>query len=348
MKEKILVALSGGVDSLSAALLLQESYEIIGLHILMHEDDKTSNELTETCKRCGIKLFEADATQDFRTKVEDYFTESYISGSTPNICAHCNAVLKFPSLLSFADKLGIEKIATGHYAYIIRNGVRFLIRQAADSWKDQSYMLYRLGQDVLSRLVLPLGGLTKTQVKALAAQNGLTDVANARESYGICFTKGMNYGDYLLKQHPELGNLQGGTVIDQSGKPIGSHKGYPFYTLGQFRGLDLGEKLYVCSIDPKSNTLCVGEKASCFSSSVKTDFPIVHQAERIAKGETFLIKIRGKDQGTLGRVSLWDEGKQDAQHAVVEFAKPVFAPMRGQDVVAYSEDGTIAFGAKIA
>lgn len=348
MKEKILVALSGGVDSLSAALLLQESYEVIGLHILMHQENETSAELFESCKRCGIELFETDATLDFRTKVEDYFIESYIAGSTPNICTHCNAVLKFPALLSFADKSGIEKIATGHYADTVRKDGRFLIRQAADNWKDQSYMLYRLSQEVLSRLVLPLGGLQKAEVKEFALQHGLSDIASKRESYGLCFTNGPSYSDYLLSRHPELANLQGGKVTDQSGKPIGTHKGYPFYTLGQFRGLDLREKLYVTSIDPISNTLCVGEKKSCFAASVKACLPIVHQMERIANGETFLIKIRGKDEGTPGRVHIMEEGSDGQQHAVVNFDKPVFAPMRGQDIVAYAEDGTIAFGAKIA
>ncbi len=344
MRERILVALSGGVDSLSTALLLQESYDVVGLYIQMQEHTQVPKNLKQACSQLGIALHCCNVQKSFEIQVVNQFCESYLKANTPNICTHCNAVLKIPTLLSFADNLAIDKVATGHYARIVRKHNRYLLQAAIDSWKDQSYMLYKLDQKSLSRLVLPLGDISKTQVKEYAMAKGLNEIAIQRESYSLCFTQGASYGDFLLKKFPHLKKLSGGKVIDTFGKQIGTHKGYPFYTVGQFRGLDTPTKQYINTIDPLTNTLIVGTKTECFKQSLTMTELFIHQAEKLEQEQTFLIKIRGKDEGTQGKIRLLENTNSKTKQAVINFSKPVFAPMSGQDVVAYSEDRTIVLG----
>lgn len=354
MKERIVVALSGGVDSLSTAVYLQKDYQVIGLHLQMTETNEDLEEVRRICKSLDIPFFEKNIQKEFRENVIETFKNDYLNARTPNICTHCNHCVKIPALLEFADEKGINKVATGHYAQVIQRNDSYLLQMAADRWKDQSYMLYRLNQQQLSRLVLPLGGINKQDVKEYAAKKGFGKTAKQRESYSLCFTQGKNYKDFLLEQCPELSSLENGTVINSNGEQIGTHKGYPFYTVGQYKGLETKEKLYVTAIDHHQNLITAGQKSDCFHSTVEIDTLHLHQAKRIENCEKFLIKIRGKDEGTIGSIRLSKQETQDMPtsnnaptKAIITFDNAVFAPMRGQDVVAYANDDTIVLGGVI-
>lgn len=354
MKERIVVALSGGVDSLSTAVYLQKDYQVIGLHLQMTESNEDLEEVRRICKSLDIPFFEKNIQKEFRENVIETFKNDYLNARTPNICTHCNHCVKIPALLEFADEKGINKVATGHYAQVIQRNDSYLLQMAADKWKDQSYMLYRLNQQQLSRLVLPLGGINKQEVKEYATKKGFDKTAKQRESYSLCFTQGKNYKDFLLEQCPELSSLENGTVINSKGEQIGTHKGYPFYTVGQYKGLETKEKLYVTAIDHRQNLITAGQKSDCYHSTVEIDTLHLHQAKRIENCEKFLIKIRGKDEGTIGSIRLSKQETQDLPasnnaptKAIITFDNAVFAPMRGQDVVAYANDDTVVLGGVI-
>lgn len=354
MKERILVALSGGVDSLSTAVYLQKDYQVIGLHLQMNDTEDNLEEMRLICKSLDIPFFVKNIQKEFRQNVIETFKKEYLNARTPNICTHCNHCVKIPALLDFADSEGINKIATGHYAEIIQKKGSYLLRMAKDRWKDQSYMLYRLNQQQLSRLVLPLGEINKSAVKEFISKKGFDKTAKQRESYSLCFTQGKSYKDFLLKECPELSSLENGMVINSMGERIGTHKGYPFYTVGQYKGLETKEKLYVTAIDHRQNLITAGQKSDCYHSSVKIGNLHVHQSERIGKNEKLLIKIRGKDEGTSGSIKLIHRDFQESSfandtpfNAIITFDNAVFAPMRGQDVVAYANDDTVVLGGVI-
>ena len=354
MKERIVVALSGGVDSLSTAVYLQKDYQVIGLHLQMTETNEDLEEVRRICKSLDIPFFEKNIQKEFRENVIETFKNDYLNARTPNICTHCNHCVKIPALLEFADEKGINKVATGHYAQVIQRNDSYLLQMAADRWKDQSYMLYRLNQQQLSRLVLPLGEINKQEVKEYAAKKGFGKTAKQRESYSLCFTQGKNYKDFLLEQCPELSSLENGTVINSNGEQIGTHKGYPFYTVGQYKGLETKEKLYVTAIDHRQYLITAGQKSDCYHSTVEISTLHIHQTKRIENCEKFLIKIRGKDEGTIGSIRLSKQETQDMPtsnnaptKAIITFDNAVFAPMRGQDVVAYANDDTIVLGGVI-
>lgn len=354
MKERIVVALSGGVDSLSTAVYLQKDYQVIGLHLQMNDTEDNLEEMRLICKSLDIPFFVKNIQKEFRQNVIETFKKEYLNARTPNICTHCNHCVKIPALLDFADSEGINKIATGHYAEIIQKNGSYLLRMAKDRWKDQSYMLYRLNQQQLSRLVLPLGDISKQDVKEYAAKKGFDKMAKQRESYSLCFTQGKSYKDFLLEQCPELSSLENGTVINSMGERIGTHKGYPFYTVGQYKGLETKEKLYVTAIDHRQNLITAGQKSDCYHSTVEINNLHLHQAKRIEDCEKFLIKIRGKDEGTTGSIRLSKQETQDSTasnkesiKAIITFDNAVFAPMRGQDVVAYANDDTVVLGGVI-
>lgn len=357
MKEKVVLALSGGVDSLSAALFLREEFDVIGLHLHTYGDKHDLTLLQEACTRFSVPLYVEDVRKDFRYKVIETVKREYIAARTPNICTHCNAELKIPTLLSFADKMNIRYVATGHYARLVRYGNDHLIRMAKDRWKDQSYMLYRLSSEQRSRLLLPLGERLKQDVKLYADENGLHDVVAQRESYGLCFTGGKSYADFLREELPEVEALSGGEVIDERGNKVGTHNGYPFYTIGQWKGLNTTEKLYVRKLIPQSNTIIAGKKEECFAKHLYLKDIHIHQVEKALSSslqQRFLIKIRGKDEGTFGSLLLNGvndksiDATQIPESIRIDFEQPVFAPMAGQDAVVYDDKDTIVLGGTIA
>ncbi|HUP13146.1 MAG TPA: tRNA 2-thiouridine(34) synthase MnmA, partial [Niastella sp.] len=278
-KGKVLVAMSGGIDSTVAALMLNDQgYEVIGITMKTwdYASSGASKKETGCCNidsfndarmaavQHGFPHFILDIREEFGDFVIDNFVEEYLAGRTPNPCVMCNTHIKWRALLKRADALDCEFIATGHYANIHQhhNG-RFYLSRGKDDMKDQSYVLWGLQQDLLSRTILPLGNYHKPEIRQMALDYGYPELAKKSESYEICFVPDNDYRGFLKRRIPELQTrVEGGNFIDKSGNILGKHRGYPFYTIGQRKGLDIafGKPVYVTGIQPDTNTIVLGDE----------------------------------------------------------------------------------------
>lgn len=260
--EKILVALSGGVDSsITAAILKQNGFYVEGATMVFEGVlDEDLEYAGRVCKRLNIPYRCLDFAKKYREMIVNNFINEYQSGRTPNPCVLCNKFIKFGLFLKKAQELGFDKIATGHYASVVKGNGHYLLRQGKDK-NEQSYFLYRLSQDELSRMVLPLGVYTKQEVRKLAKALNLP-TAHRKKSQDVCFIPNGNYAGYLKKILPS----KPGPIINKNGKVVGEHKGIVFYTYGQRRGLGLSHKrpYYVLKIDAKNNAIYVGEKEDVY------------------------------------------------------------------------------------
>jgi tRNA-specific 2-thiouridylase len=273
-KHRIAVAMSGGIDSsVAAALLKAEGHDVVGVTMILSDEDESPSHYVTEAKRIADILnmdhYTLDLRSEFYELVVKGFCEAYHLGETPNPCVYCNQSIKFGALLNWTKAINAELIATGHYAIVHKDDVsqRFMISKGRDKFKDQSYVLWRLTQEQLSRVVLPLGLLHKKQVKELALQFGL-HLHNQAESQDICFIKGENYRTFL---HRTTGVSEcPGDMIDHRGFKVGTHEGISYYTVGQRKGLGiaLGYPAYVIDIDPIQNIVYVGPKSSAYRQDV--------------------------------------------------------------------------------
>lgn len=332
--------MSGGVDSsVAAALLLEDGYDVIGATLILWGGEDPGGEIEavraarEVAHSLGIAHHCMDVRDFFQERVIDYFVEEYRRGRTPNPCVVCNQQVKFSALWELAKELGAGYVASGHYARAVFNQEygRYTVCRPADKKKDQTYMLYGLSQELLSRLLMPLGFFTKREVRAKAAELGLP-VAQKSESQEICFIPQGDYRSFLRKK---LGEVPCGPFLNLKGEKVGEHEGIPFYTIGQRRGLGvaLGSRMYVVAIDPGKNTITLGPEeavlgrgllASGLNLLLYGDPPAVLEVEA---------KIRYNAAPAEAVVRFLGDG-----WVRVEFVEPQHAITPGQAVVFYRGD----------
>lgn len=358
-KGRVLVAMSGGVDSSVAAVMLREQgYDVIGITMKTWDysrvggksDKETGcctlesmNDARQIAVKHGFKHFIVDIRDEFGDWVIDRFVDDYMNGRTPNPCVLCNTHIKWAALLRRADNLGCDFIATGHYANVRKENDRYVISRGLDPKKDQSYALWGVEQKHLARTKFPLGSYEKTEIRNLAEEFGLTKVADKPDSYEICFVPDDDYRRFLKDRVDGLEErVKGGKFVDQDGNIVGEHEGYPFYTIGQRRGLDLalGKRVYVTNIDPETNIITIGGKedlvgTTCLAKNINlSKYAEVPEEEMEITGQ-----IRYNDRGVVG--SLTQTGEDEIK---VTFPTGREAITPGQAVVCYEGDDVIAGG----
>mgnify|MGYP002626513033 CR=1 FL=1 len=347
---RVVVGLSGGVDSAVTAYLLKAAgHEVIGVTIkTWTAGDSRCCELEdaqEMASRMGVAHYVHVAASDFQRLVVAPFIDDYLSGRTPNPCVECNRHVKWAQLLDAAAAMGAEYVATGHYAQIARlaNG-RFAIRRASSLRKDQSYVLYKLTQEQLAHTLLPLGGYDKEEVRAVAARAGLL-AAQKPDSQEICFVTDGDYADYIERE-TETEMPPPGNFVDEDGNILGIHKGVAHYTVGQRKGLGLalGHPAYVKAIDAEKNEVVIGAEASLYRSSILCGDLNFMSVEDIGRGEKVrgFVKIRYNHKGAPATLE-----RRDEDTLSVEFDEPVRAATPGQSAVFYDGEGYIIGGGKI-
>lgn len=280
-EKSVLVGMSGGIDSTAVChMLLSQGYRVVGLtFITCDAGEGAAQSAKELAARFGIEHHTADVREEFRRTVIEPFVAAYLKGVTPNPCVNCNPKVKFRLLEEWADRLGCRHIATGHYVKVVAQGndeeKRYYIVTGDDDRKDQSYFLWRLTQEQLSRVLFPLGGWEKRDVLDYLSRNGLQSVARSGESMEVCFIPG-DYRDFLRENVPGIdGQYCGGSFVDSEGRLLGSHKGFPFYTVGQRKGLGiaLGYPAYVIKINPAKNTVMLGREEQLLTRYMLVEEP---------------------------------------------------------------------------
>lgn len=356
-KGRVLVAMSGGIDSSVTALMLhEEGYEVIGITMKTWDYASSGGSKKETgcCSldsindarmlavNLGFPHYILDIRSEFGDFIIDNFVEEYLAGRTPNPCVLCNTHIKWEALLKRANQLECEFIATGHYAQVREENSRYVISKGIDNAKDQSYVLWGLSQDSLRRTKFPLGGFRKTEIRKMAADAGYEELANKSESYEICFIPDNDYRAFLRRRVDGLeAKVDGGNFVLADGTVVGKHKGYPFYTIGQRKGLEiaLGEPMFVTQIIPETNTVMLGTKEELEKQEMFIrNYNMVKYAH-IPEGFEGITKIRYKDAGTLATLSEEPNGMVKAL-----FHQPVSGVAPGQSAVFYEGDDLVGGG----
>lgn len=366
-KKRVVIAMSGGVDSsVTAALLHEAGYECIGMHLRMWEEE-IGNRKQETgnsgrnkccnlngvedarwvCEKLGIPFYVMNVEAEFKERVVDYFLEGYAKGETPNPCVACNRSIKFGLLLERAAELNADFLASGHYAKVMRNeeNGEHELWMADDREKDQTYFLYTLTQEKLKRVMFPLGNSRKTETYELAQKFGLTRVIEKQESQGLCFFAEGNPKNFLMRNLPAE-HFTPGPIVDLSGREIGTHRGLPLYTIGQRQGLGIGgikgepegEAWYVISIDRAHNRLVVGRRRDIERRSFACS-EVNFVSQEIPNGP-LEISVRIRHRGKLTPATLQvEEGM-----ALIKTHEPLTAVAIGQSAVFYQGEKLIGGG----
>ena len=330
-KQKVLVGMSGGIDSTATCLMLREQgYDIVGLTLWVWGEKPV--EAAQLAEQMGIEHHIADEREAFRKIIVQNFIDEYRQGRTPNPCVMCNPLFKFRILTEWADRLGCDFIATGHYTRLEEHGGHIYILTGDDDKKDQTYFLWRLSQDVLRRCIFPLGTLTKPQVRDYLRSKGYEMKAEEGESMEVCFIKG-DYRDFLREHSPEIDQEIGkGWFVNAAGVKLGEHKGFPYYTIGQRKGLEiaLGKPAYVLKINPQKNTVMLGDAEELKTSHMLVeDDRFVDEAEAMNSPQ-LSVRIRYRSKPIPCTLRRLDDGR-----LLVNFQSEASAIAPGQSAVFY-------------
>ena len=367
--KRVLLGMSGGTDSSVAAMrLLEAGYEVIGVTFRFYELNGSTEYLEDArnlAERLGIRHITYDAREIFARQIIEYFVQEYLAGRTPVPCTLCNNYLKWPLLAKIADEMGLFYIATGHYAQNIQLNETFYITYAADSDKDQTFFLWGLKQDILNRMLLPMGDITKAEARSWAAEHGFRKVATKKDSIGVCFCP-MDYRTFLkdwLVRNGQMSvsnseasinnsqtsgsdkqawsdRIRRGRFVDEKGTFIAWHEGYPFYTIGQRRGLGihLNRPVFVKEIDPEKNEVVLASLSSLEKTEMwLKDWNLVNQERTLGRSD-IIVKIRYRKQENHGTITVTSD------HLLhVQLHEPLTAIAPGQAVAFYG-DGLLLGG----
>lgn len=354
---RVLLGMSGGLDSsVAAALLKEQGHEVIGMTIKTYKyEDVGGNAVSDTsccsldgindarrvARALGIPHYVTDMTEEFGEEIIRYFTETYLTGATPNPCVKCNREIKWAAMLRKADSLGCDYIATGHYARLREENGRMVVSRAADAVKDQTYALWAVREDHLRRTLFPLSDLRKEEIRQIARDLDLP-VAGKRESYEICFVTDNDYRRFLRDTVDDLAVVAPAGDFVLHGEVVGRHEGTPFYTIGQRKGLGLSipshpEPLYVTGLDVVSNEVVLGDEDELLTSELMANsLNLIKYSGLPERGLAVTAKIRYKDEGAPAYVTAIGD-----ERIKVSFAVPRRAVTPGQSVVFYEGDDLI-------
>lgn len=351
-KKRVLIGMSGGIDSTVAAILLQEQgYELVGATFRTFDSIKESclakekgccsiESIIEAQRMAAILGFEhhiLDFRDTFREHVIANFVDEYAQGRTPNPCVLCNSHIKWGKLMQAAKEYGCDYIATGHYAQIAEHRGHYYLKNAVDTQKDQTYFLWMLTEENLRHTIFPLGGLTKTEVRQIALQHGFEALSKKAESQEICFVPNNDYRSFLAEQGVDI---QVGEYVDAQGKILGYHQGYCHYTIGQRKGLGiaLGSPKFVTKIDAETNRVTLGEREDLLTQQAHIKEVRLRDVDWLKESPTIEARIRYKSPAVSGYLEIGDE------ESSVWFDSPVWGVTPGQSLVIYKEGLVVGGG----